>query len=684
MNDTNQPVVRRFALAQIHPASNARTVFDEAKLQELATSLRDTRGTLQPLLGVLRSDGEVDLIAGERRLRAASLAELEELEVKLVDRPQPKDWLKWNLVENLQREDLRPMEKALRIREMLALVDEGTQLPVYNRASLAEELGISPAHIRRYECLLEAPEKVQKAVNQGEVDMEVAALVGALPAPCRDKAAREMIFRNWGGPMTQDEARKHVADHYRRDLRRAQFDKTALDLVPEAGACAACPFFGANREDVEGKARGYTCLNPSCYDAKQQAHVRMVERLAQGQGTKVLGQASRVFQSWNNEVDPSSGYVDLKDTPSAHLLRDVKAKAPKWEQIVKDAGVPVVVAFDGESRVRHLVESKVAVEAAKRSKHADIFRQDAGSDLKTNDEKRLQQQVSRAGNKAHEAAMVEACAELLQAMSGQKATREVLLQILDDVKNGNFHSDDVWLLCQVMKPDAKRSSGSENKLFHELVEATLRTDEQLLAMIVLTKHIRHIRYNGFGHVRTSMQTYCTWADFDGEKWREEIQERRKTAEREARAKARKSEAPKEKKKAAEKQPKKAKADEPAKESGEGDEDEIDPELLARAREWRAQHPGGGAAALADDLNLKPDVAFRLVDRLVDEAFDARKKARDNEDGAEFDNWVSRIVEGTAKLTDFIGKKPKDAEELKAWNKQRIRLKRAVDKATAAA
>jgi len=307
-----------------------------------------------------------------------------------------------------------------------------------------------------------------------------------------------MIFRNWGGPMTQDEARKHVADHYRRDLRRAQFDKTAIDLVPDAGACAACPFFGANRDDVEGKARGYTCLNPSCYDHKQQAHVQMVERLAQNQGTKVLGQAGRVFQSWNNEVDPSSGYVDLKDAPSAHLLRDPKVKAPKWEQIVKEAGVPVVVAFDGESRVRHLVESKVAVEAAKRSKHADIFRQDAGKELKTSDEKRLEQQVTRAGNKAHDAALVEACAELLQAMSGQKATREVLLQILEDVAAVNYQADDIALLCQVLKPDAK-PAGADFRLFKELVDSTLVRDEQLIAMIVLAKHIRHIRYNGFGH-----------------------------------------------------------------------------------------------------------------------------------------------------------------------------------------
>lgn len=670
MSEPKQPVVRRFALAQIQPGPNARHEFDEAKLQELASSLRDTRGTLQPLLGVLREDGQVDLIAGERRLRAAGLAGLGELEVKLVDRPQPKDWLKWNLVENLQREDLRPMEKAKRVREMLALLDEETHLPIYNRASLAEELGISPAHIRRYECLLEAPEKVQKAVNAGEVDMEVAALIGALPAPCREQAAKEMIFRNWGGAMTQDEARKHVADHYRRDLRRAQFDRSAPDLVPDAGACAACPFFGANRDDVDGKARGYTCLNPSCYDQKQQAHLRMVERLAEGQGTRVLGQASRVFQTWNNEVDPSSGWVDIKDTPSAHLLRDPKGKAPKWEHIVKEAGVPVVVAFDNESRVRHLVESKVAVEAAKRSKHADIFRQDAGKDLKTSDEKRVEQQVARAGNKAHDVALVEACAELLHAMSGQQATREVLLQLLDDVTGVNYHADDTWLLCQVMKPDVKRS-GSEYSLFKELVGTTLVRDDQLLAMIVLAKHIRHIRYNGFGYVRTSMQTYCTWAEFDGEKWHEQIQQRRKTAEREARAKVRKGEAAK----APPKPSKTTQADE--------SESEIDAELLERCRTWKAEHPNRGAAALADDLSVPLALAYRIVDRLIDSAYEAKEKARTDDDSAEFESWVSRIAAGGARPADFIGPKPKDPDALKTWNKQRIRLKRAVDKAKAA-
>ncbi len=546
LEDNHEPVVRRFALAQIHPDKNAREEFDAEKLAELADSLKDTKGVLQPLLGVLREDGGVDLIAGERRWRASKLAGLPDVEVKLVQRPSRKDHLKWNLVENLQRENLKPLEKAKRIQQMLELVDESSGLPIYNRASLALELGISDSSIGRHEALLKASTKIQKAVNDEGLDIEIGSLIGALPASLRDRAEKEIVFRNWGGPMKREEAIKHAAT-YRRDLRKAQFDKKDAELVPDAGPCEACPFFGLNREDVEGKVRGYTCLNPECFDKKQQAHVNRVAAMAEREGTKVLGQTNtdRVFQSWNNQVNPSSGYVDLKDEPDAYLLKDGKGKAPKWDKLLDGSGVPVVVAFDHEGRVRRLVETKLAVEAAKRGDHAEKFKPKAGEDLETSDDKKHAAQISRAKNKASAAALLEGCCALLEAFSGQRWTREVRVAFLEEICNSGGHTrDDLELLCRILQPDLKSVPNPHEKLA-ELVELRLPTDTGLDAFILIARNIRHIRYQGFHHIAQSanMQAYCEWAEFDAKKWKDTCAQREKDAEREVKAAIRAKEKP---------------------------------------------------------------------------------------------------------------------------------------------
>lgn len=633
-----EPVVRRFALEQIHVDENAREDFSPEELQGLAESIKDTKGVLQPLLGTLNADGTVKLIAGERRLRATRMAGFNEVDVILKEQVSRKDFLKWNLVENLQRQDLKPLEKAKRIREMLELNDEQTGQPVYNRASLAVELGISAESIGKYENLMKAPAKVQKAVSEDGLDYTLAALIGGLPEALHERAQKEMVFRVYGGPMKREEAQKHVAEQYRRDLRKAQFDRKCADLVPDAGPCDACPFFGGNREDLDGKARGYTCLNPECFEQKQQAHVKRVAAAAENEGTRVLGQTStdRVFQSWNNQVNPSSGFVDLKDEPDAYLLKDTKSKAPKWDKILEGSGVPVVIAFDHEGRVRRLVEAKLAVEAAKRGEHAEKFKPKAGDDLETSDDKKHAAQISRAKNKAAAASLLEGCCAMLEAFSGQRWTREVRLAFLDEICNSGGHTrDDLELLCRILQPDLKSVPNPHEKLA-ELVELRLPTDTGLDAFILIARNIRSIRYNGFYHIvnSTGMKVYCEWAGFDAANWKATCAQREKDAEREAKAAIR----------AKEKPVKKAVSTKASREAA-----------VKKLEEAIDKAPGIPAGRLGKPESWNAD---------------------DVEAGAKL------LKAKTHQMADLIGTKPnrKDAIKLKNWNAVRLRLLRKAGKA----
>lgn len=576
---TTETTLRRFRLADIHPGENAREEFDQAKLQELAESLKHTPGgTLQPLLGVLRPDGEsVDLIAGERRLRAAEIAGLTDLEVKLMPKPTRKEWLKYNFVENLQREDLKPLEKARRVKMMLEMTDAETGLPAYSRAGLAAEIGVSGQTITNYMHLLNASPKLQAAVNDG-LEMKVAALIGSLPAELHERAEKDIVFRSWGGPMTRDKAIAYVAEQYRRDLRKAQFDREDADLVPDAGPCGQCPYFGGQGDDVEGKAKGYTCLNPACFDRKQQAHVDKVLTRATEEGRQVLGQTEtrRLFEEYNNAVKPGSGYVDLAAAPDANLLRETRATPPVWDKILKDAGVRVVVATDHTGKVRRLVESKVAVVAALETPHGKLFKENAATKMATSlDEQKHEKQITRAANKAREDAKIEACGELLQALS-VPWTREVRLALIEQLINGGHTVEDTEMLCRILKPDAKPGGDARAKL-NELVESCLPRDEQLDGFILLVKNVRFIRFHGFSHVENSMKEFCAFAGFNAKLWRGKIEARVKEAEAAAKKAIKAKEKPV-------KPAKKAKAKEPG-EEGDG------PIMAAAKRGIKVGEPG---------------------------------------------------------------------------------------------
>lgn len=112
---------------RIHPNPNQpRVFFDEDKLQELAASIRE-KGVIQPLLVTRGAGNRYTLVAGERRLRAARLAELSEVPVLLLDQARGDESLELALIENIQRQDLNPIEEAqayTRLMEEFGLTQE--------------------------------------------------------------------------------------------------------------------------------------------------------------------------------------------------------------------------------------------------------------------------------------------------------------------------------------------------------------------------------------------------------------------------------------------------------------------------------------------------------------------------------------------------------------------------------
>jgi ParB family chromosome partitioning protein len=176
-----------------------RKEFDEEALDRLAESLR-TRGQLQPIR--VRWDDGVDkyiVVVGDRRYRAAMRAGIESIAcVVVAGNPSPEDLLEDQLVENALREDLKPVEQA-RAYEVL-LSARGL-----SQRQLAERLQIGHASIARALALLDLPEPIQEAVDQGHIAPNTAYELTKVDDPgTQAELAREAAE----GRLRRDEIKK--------------------------------------------------------------------------------------------------------------------------------------------------------------------------------------------------------------------------------------------------------------------------------------------------------------------------------------------------------------------------------------------------------------------------------------------------------------------------------------------
>lgn len=163
------------AVADIEPhPGQPRRHFAEAALEELAASIA-ARGVIQPVIVTSHGAGRYRLVAGERRWRAAQRAQLHEIPAIIRDLSE-REVTALALIENLQREDLNPIEEARAYHRLAE--DEGL-----TQAEIAKMVDKSRSHVANYQRLLSLPEDVLELVAAGQLSMGHArALIGVAGA----------------------------------------------------------------------------------------------------------------------------------------------------------------------------------------------------------------------------------------------------------------------------------------------------------------------------------------------------------------------------------------------------------------------------------------------------------------------------------------------------------------------
>jgi ParB family chromosome partitioning protein len=165
-----------------------RRYFDDDKLSELTDSIRQ-KGVIQPILvrPSPRQEGEYEIIAGERRWRAAQKARLHEVPV-VIKELNDVDAFEIAIIENVQRADLNAMEEALAYKQLIDKYD-------YTQETLARNLGKSRAHVANMVRLLNLPEDVQDYVKKGKISAghARAVLMATDPTAFAEKIIKKQL-----------------------------------------------------------------------------------------------------------------------------------------------------------------------------------------------------------------------------------------------------------------------------------------------------------------------------------------------------------------------------------------------------------------------------------------------------------------------------------------------------------
>ena len=200
---------RRAPIENLQPnPRNPRRLFTDDELDELATSIRE-RGIIQPIVVRALKGDTFEIIAGERRWRAAQRAELHDVPIAVVEANDAQS-LEYAIIENVQRADLNPIEEAT---GYLALMDD------FNRTQeeVAQIVGKSRPHIANTIRLLKLSEPVKQLVRTGKISAGHARLL--IGQPNAELIAHEIIDNGWSVRDLEADMRKDVAGQL-RDMRR--------------------------------------------------------------------------------------------------------------------------------------------------------------------------------------------------------------------------------------------------------------------------------------------------------------------------------------------------------------------------------------------------------------------------------------------------------------------------------
>ncbi len=379
-----------------------RKRFDPVKLRELAESVYHD-GVAQPITGRRRADGPVEIVCGERRWRATCLCEegmgaefpAKEMELPVVIRELDDETvLRIQMIENLQRDDLTPVEEALGYERMAGF---GA-----SEREISRTLGVPKTRVHRCLRLLELPQEWLEKVDAGEVKLYVAEAGLKVPV--------EMCENAESGPGTARMA--------------------ALEAAAKAGSQAEAERLIRNRY-----------LKPA-EDRKRWAGMEGAIRKEHGIDIEILDFAvcRELFEQDSTflRAGADSPWRLAEAVPKGKELAPGKVPGETWGELAGKFGAPLYAACDGEMVVRLLVNRHLVIDAA-RVAHAEDMAMCPFPAVESKDKQAQQSQAKHAerDEETEAAERAETARAMLLAIEGMVRPGSGLLTPTKKVEDRN-------------------------------------------------------------------------------------------------------------------------------------------------------------------------------------------------------------------------------------------------------
>ena len=188
-NNSSDLRIDKISVEQLQAGTyQPRQEFNEPALQELAESIR-VQGVVQPIIVKPLADDRYEIIAGERRWRASQIAGLDKVPV-VIRQADNQTTLALALIENIQREDLNPIETAIGLKRLIKEFDLTQQ-------EVADAVGRSRTAVSNLLRLLKLPKKIQKLLHQGAITMGHARAIISLPEKVQLDLIEKAIDKGW-------------------------------------------------------------------------------------------------------------------------------------------------------------------------------------------------------------------------------------------------------------------------------------------------------------------------------------------------------------------------------------------------------------------------------------------------------------------------------------------------------
>lgn len=389
----------------VRSRTNPRKTFETPDWPEFVENVR-TFGVLQPGLARPlpgRDEGEaaVELVAGERRFRASQAAGLADMPLIIRDLTDA-EVREIQQVENLQREDLQPLEEAQGFADWCAALRLGQTMTTEEAvAHICAKIGKKRTHVFGRRALLKVTGPVRDALAAGKLEVTKAQLIASVPVPEDQEALlARALEENWAGDrMSYRQLQRRIEQDYRIKLKGAPFelhevfDVEALTSPIQMTSCEACQFRTGNM-GLDGDEN--VCTKPECFRAKTAA---VLEREAELKGkTTVLSEKQMEKLEYDGEHVASDAvcYLDAERRTWGEILGKHKPSAQVG-----------LVIEEGEPKVREFYDGKEAQKVAQEKKLIKPFEEKEDGEESEATKQWKKEQAERKASLAAKQAVVD-------------------------------------------------------------------------------------------------------------------------------------------------------------------------------------------------------------------------------------------------------------------------------------